>query len=223
MALERSQFRDRYRKLARFYDPGMWLYRAAGLRINQYRRDAVAALGLQSGDTVVDLGCGTGLNFAHLYDAVGPSGHIIGVDLTDAMLAKARTRVRRNGWQNVELIESDMATYQVPTEADGVLATLALATVPDYDEVVAAVSARLRADARIADFELRWPERWPRWLAQIATWLNRPAGVTPDMVDRLPADAIRRNFTDVTYHEAYFGAVYVCAGGVPEPGATYDP
>lgn len=222
MALRRNEFRSRYRRLAPLYDPGMWLYRVMGLRINHYRRETVAALHLQPGDTVVDLGCGTGLNFAYLQDAVGSDGRIIGVDLTDAMLAQARDRARRNGWRNVELVEADMAAYDIPAAADGVLATLALSTVPDYDDIIARAARRLRPGARLADFELRWPKRWPQWLARFGAWLNRPAGVTPDIVDRLPADAIRRHFSDVAYREVYFGAAYVCAGRVPDRGATYD-
>lgn len=215
MALDRNEFRERYRKLARIYDPGMWLYRAIGFRIDDYRRDAVAALQLKPGDTVVDLGCGTGLNFDHLQAAVGPAGRIIGVDLTDAMLNQARNRARRGGWKNVALVESDMAEYALPADADGVLATLALSTVPDYEQVVARAARDLRPGARIASFELRWPQRWPVWLARFGAWLNRPAGVTPDILDRLPANAITHHFADVAYREVYFGAGYICSGRAP--------
>jgi demethylmenaquinone methyltransferase/2-methoxy-6-polyprenyl-1,4-benzoquinol methylase len=52
------------------------------------RKRAVRALNLQRGDTVVDIGCGTGLNFPLLQGAIGPEGTIVGVDLTDAMLSQ---------------------------------------------------------------------------------------------------------------------------------------
>ena len=51
------------------------------------------ALGLRPGDTVVDIACGTGLNFPLLEEAIGPDGRIVGVDLTDAMLAQAQRRI----------------------------------------------------------------------------------------------------------------------------------
>lgn len=215
MAWSRTEFRERYSKLAAIYDPGMWLYRAAGIRIGAYRRHAVAALRLEPGDTVVDLGCGTGLNLPHLQHAVGPTGRIIGVDLTPAMLEQAERRVRKAGWRNVELVEADMSTYHFPEDTDGVLATLALATVPDYGDIVARAAAELPPGARIADFELQWPERWPKWLARFAAWLNRPAGVTPDIVDRRPATAIESHLTDVSTREVYFGAGVISAGRVP--------
>lgn len=179
------------------------------------------ALELKRGDTVVDLGCGTGLNLPYLHAAVGESGRIIGIDLTPAMLERARQRVRRAGWSNVELVEADMAEYRFPADAAGVLATLALATISDYDTVVARAVHELPPGARIADFELQWPRRWPVWLARFAAWLNRPAGVTPDIIDRRPADAIRRYCDNVRKREVYFGAGVICSGRVPSaPGGT---
>ena len=50
---------------------------------------AVAALALRPGDAAVDLGCGTGRALPHLRDAVGPSGRVLGLDLTDEMVSVA--------------------------------------------------------------------------------------------------------------------------------------
>jgi len=61
------------------------------------------------GDTVIDMACGTGLNFSLLQKAVGPGGRIVGVDLTDAMLARAQDRIKANGWSNVSLVQADAA------------------------------------------------------------------------------------------------------------------
>lgn len=63
MVLNKQETRNLYRKRAQHYDLAMWLYRLAGVRIDRYRRLTVQGLSLQRGDTVVDLGCGTGLNF----------------------------------------------------------------------------------------------------------------------------------------------------------------
>src|ERR1700743_2811685 len=99
----REHLIETYRKKARHYDVTSRLYPAPGYPQRAQRLRAVQALGLRAGDTVVDLACGTGLNFALLQQAVGPGGQIIGVDLTDAMLARAQDRVKANGWSNVSL------------------------------------------------------------------------------------------------------------------------
>lgn len=71
---------DLYRRRARNYHLTANLYYLVGFREFQLRKRAVAALGLARGATVVEIGCGTGLNFEYLRAAVGPRGRIVGVE-----------------------------------------------------------------------------------------------------------------------------------------------
>jgi ubiquinone/menaquinone biosynthesis C-methylase UbiE len=71
-----EQITHRYDRLARFYNVLEPLY----LIHDGARRKAVQALELSRGDTVLEIGCGTGRNLAHLANAVGESGSVIGVD-----------------------------------------------------------------------------------------------------------------------------------------------
>lgn len=73
------------------------------------RRLGIAELQLQPGARVLDVGCGTGLNFPLLLDAVGPSGALVGVDASGSMLSRARARRETGGWSNVTLVEADAA------------------------------------------------------------------------------------------------------------------
>ena len=57
-----------YKKRAKNYDYTTLLYNLVGFRINKYREDMVDALNLKQGDTVIELGCGTGLNFPLILD-----------------------------------------------------------------------------------------------------------------------------------------------------------
>ena len=107
MVLTQSQAPALYRRRAPYYDRLGWLFRLAGADVNAHRRRVVEALNVSPGDTVVDLGCGTGLNFPWLEGAVTASGHIIGVDLTDAMLREAQNRVDSAGWTIVQSVLSD--------------------------------------------------------------------------------------------------------------------
>jgi ubiquinone/menaquinone biosynthesis C-methylase UbiE len=125
-----------YRKRAKNYNFATQLYYLLGFRINSYREQAIKLLRLKGGDTVVDVGCGTGANFPMLQERVGQNGKIIGVDFTDAMLAKARDRVERSQWRNVELVQSDAASYQFPETVDGVISTFAIIYVPEFDDVI---------------------------------------------------------------------------------------
>jgi hypothetical protein len=75
VGLNRKEIIDLYRRRARHYDFTAQLYYLAGFREWAYRERAVAALRLNPGDTVVDIGCGTGLNFMLLQEAVGSRGN----------------------------------------------------------------------------------------------------------------------------------------------------
>ncbi len=85
-----------------------------------YRLLAIERLGDCRGTTVVDLGCGTGLSLSYLVDAVGPDGRVIGVDASPDMLARARERIERAGWQNVRLAEAFAHEWQPDEPVDAV-------------------------------------------------------------------------------------------------------
>lgn len=80
------------------------------------------ALDLELGDTVVEMGCGTGANLAFLREEVGPEGVVIGVDFSAGVLDRAAGHIDGEGWENVHLVRGD-ATRPPIREADAVLAT----------------------------------------------------------------------------------------------------
>ncbi|MFB6071485.1 MAG: class I SAM-dependent methyltransferase [Halobacterium sp.] len=137
-----------YGRWARAYD---WLCRLLP-GLDGLRKHAVDALDLSAGDTVVDLGCGTGANLRHLRAAVGPSGTVVGVDLTPGMLARAGERVERAGWRNVHLVRGDAAGPPVD-DVDAVLATFVVGLLPDPGAGVAAWTDAVGPGGRVAVLE----------------------------------------------------------------------
>ena len=212
MALTKRELIDVYRRRARRYDLSANLYYLMGFREAAYRKQAVAALELDQGDTVVELGCGTGLNFRYLQQAVGPSGRIIGVDLTDRMLEEARERIRHHEWTNVELVRSDAAAYAYPPQVDGVLSTFALTLFPEYDDVIRCGAEALSQGGRFVVLDLKYPEDKPRWLVQFMLLITKPFGVTLDLAERHPWESIARHLTQPTMEEFFLGFVYLATG-----------
>src|SRR3984885_11423133 len=165
----REHLIETYRKKAKHYDITSRLYPAPGYPQRTQRLRAVQALGLRTGDTVVDMACGTGLNFPLLQQAVGPGGRIVGVDLTDAMLARAQDRIEANGWSNASLVQADAAGFDFPAEVDAILSTYALTQVPECVAVIAHGAAALSAGGRWVVLDLKLPAKTPEWLAQAGT------------------------------------------------------
>ena len=210
-----------YRKRARNYDWTANLYYLIGYREWAYRRRAVAALHLGPGDTVVEMCCGTGLNFPLLQAAVGPAGRIIGVDLTDAMLDGARRRVERNGWTNVELVHSDAAGFEYPAGLAGILSTFALTMVPEYDRVIEGGAAALRPRGRWAVLDLTVPDRWS-WLSGLYLRLTRPFGASLEAARRRPWESLERYVGHVERQDFFLGFSYLVWAEKPELSEQRD-
>lgn len=210
MILDNEQVKRLYRRVAPFYDLMVIPFDWFGAR--RHRARAVRQLELGSGALVVDLGCGTGLNLPLLHEAVGPGGRIICVDLSADMLSRARRRAKRRGIMNIELVQADLATYRLPSDVDGVLATFVLEMVPDYDAVIRRVADILPNKGRLALYGLKHPERWPVWLIQLGVWITSPFGVSREYEKFKPYDSVLKHLRKVDYREFLFGAAYLCVG-----------
>jgi len=125
------RIRRGYAAWARVYD---WFARATA-SVGGVRAGCVRSLDLDPGDTVVEFGCGPGVNVPVLREAVGPTGRVVGVDITGAMLDRARRLAKRREWGNVEFVQGD-ATDPPVRSADAVLATFVTSLFPDPYAVV---------------------------------------------------------------------------------------
>ncbi len=216
MPLTKEQLLQLYRKRAKRYDFTANLYYLIGYREWAYRKKAVAALRLQRGEIVVEIGCGTGLNFTILQDVIGPQGKIIGVDLTDGMLNQARERIDQEGWTNVELVQADAARYKFPPGVNGILSTFALTLIPEFDEVIRNGAEALAPGGRwvVADFKL--PEGFAAHFTPLFVPLVRPFGATLDLTDRHPWESMRKYLQNLDMEEVYWGFSYIAVGEAPQ-------
>ena len=207
-----NEIRDLYRRRAKHYDFAVWTYRLIGLREKTYRQHTVAALSLGPGDTVVDLACGTGLNFQFLQPLITSEGRIIAIDLTDAMLDVAHSRAQSAGWHNIEFVQADMAEYEFPAGIAGVVSTFAISLVPNFDQVIHRGAVALRRGGRLAILDIKTPKHWPIWMARLTAWINRPFGVTFETTNRRPWESIQKHLQEVCFREYFFGYLYLSVG-----------
>ena len=211
----RAQLIETYRKSARHYDLTSRLYYPH----RAHRRRAVQALRLRPGDSVVEIACGTGLNFPLIEQEIGPEGRIVGVDLTDAMLVQAQHRIERRGWSNISLVQADAAEFEFPTGVDAILATYAHSLLPECRQVIAPGAAALSTGGRWVVLDLKVPDNMPRWLAEIGIATLGRFGSLDEWIVRRPWEEIRvamqDTLTDLSWTDLLFGTAYLAAGSRP--------
>ena len=125
------------------------------------RQEVAAACRLEPGDTVVELGCGTGANLPYLRHAVGPSGTVVGVDFTGPVLERARDRTSR--FENVHVVRGDAIRFPLSaerTDADAVVATFVVGMLPDPASAVDDWADLVGPGGRVVLANAARSERW---------------------------------------------------------------
>lgn len=125
----------------------------------QHPERVVAALDLEQGDRVADLGAGGGYFTYRLARAVGPEGRVYAVDPDGDMRTRIRTRAERKGYTNIETVDPDDDRPVLPAPVDVVLTVNAFHHLPE-DRVgyFRELAGSLEPGGRVAVVEER-----PRW------------------------------------------------------------
>lgn len=205
-----------YDRMARWYrlaEP------AVGLPFG-LRRKTVGRLALNHGDTVLEVGCGTGRNLRLLREAVGPAGEVVGVDASSGMLERARRLVAKNRWGNVRLIHQDAAMFTLDGAIDAALFSLSYSVPPDRDAVLDNVWGMMRPGAHMVVMDAGLP----------ANGLGRALTAFGELVARaFPGDPYSRPWEDLTRlspvvatERFQFGIYFICTVSKPEEATFVD-
>ena len=105
---------------------------------------------LTEGERVVDIGCGAGIDSLIASRMVGATGQVIGIDMTPAILEKARTSAEAGGFDNVEFRQSYGESVPVPDGwADVVISNGVLNLMPDKRKALGEMARVLRPGGRL--------------------------------------------------------------------------
>ena len=204
-----------YDRIARWYD----LFVLGSY--NRARAATVRQLRLEPGQTVLDVACGTGENFRFVLEKIGPTGTLIGADYSEGMLAQARRKIEKNGWQNVHLLRADARALSremlaeaaaVPElRVERVICTLGLTVVPEWEKVFARTWEILAENGRYA----------------IMDWYTPRRNIFTRFVNRLAASDISRRWWEPLQQQAVefereemMGGLWLIVSGTKLPVAA---
>lgn len=143
---------QQYRSRASVYDWELLL-------AEPIRQFTISRLGLRLGDSVIDVGCGTGLSFALLEAMVGRKGRILGIEQSAEMLERARERSKRNRWRNITLCNSAVEDAVIDGSWDAALFHFTH-DVMRTPRAIENVANALRPNATVAAAGLKWAPMW---------------------------------------------------------------
>ncbi|MBL0148732.1 MAG: methyltransferase domain-containing protein [Ideonella sp.] len=205
---DRAAALSQYRRRAGIYDLELALF-------EPLRRKAVDRLALQRGETVLDVGCGTGLSLALLKQGVGASGHIIGIEQSPEMIARARARVAQHRYRHVRLLCAPAEEAPIVGLADAALFHFTH-DILRRPEALHHVLQHLKPGARVVATGLQWAAVWalPVNLAVLGAALR---SVSSLQGLRRPWSLLAQGLEAVEVQSLMLGAVFLAEGSCPMP------
>ncbi len=196
---DRAAVRARYDALAKWYDVAAQFTMA-------HRADALRLLSPQEGERILDLGCGTGINFASIM-ATNPNGFLFGLDYSLGVLQHAQERLRRNRWVNVRLCLGDAAQLPFADGAvDRVLCAYALKAIPLYAQALDEGVRVLKPNGVLVVMDAKLGEGMGRFFNPLIQWMAR--GFLYE-IGRPLTKEITRRFQDVQTTAYDYGYTFV--------------
>ena len=153
---------------------------------------SAARLGLQPGDSVLDVACGSGSSALPAAELVGPQGQVVAVDLAPKMLELARRKAEQRGLLNIHFRQGDMNDlgYQ-DGQFDGVVCVLGIIFCEDMRKAVTELWRMLRPGGRLVITVLG-----PHFFTPLyKVWKTAMLAERPDLKIALPWERLNQSFT----------------------------
>jgi demethylmenaquinone methyltransferase/2-methoxy-6-polyprenyl-1,4-benzoquinol methylase len=180
--------------------------------IKPVRRRAVELLNLKRGDRVLDVGCGPGGSFPFLVQAVGPTGQVVGIEISPDHSELARRRIARNQWENIQVVEAAAQNASLIGTFDGLL-MFAAPDVYASQEALENILPNLRDNARVAAFGAKLSNhRLGRVFNPLLKLLYKLSFSTTPKPDHEPWRLLAEYIEGVHVMEYFFGLMFLASG-----------
>lgn len=181
--------------------------------IKPLRARAVALLELKPGGRVLDLGCGPGGSLPYLAKAVGPSGEVIGVEISPEVSVNARRRVARHQWTNVRIVEAAAQGVRLDGAFDGLL----MFGAPDVyasQEALDNILPHLTPNARVVFFGAKTSRGRLGWMLNplLRAVFPKASFKTTPVPDDEPWRLLVPYLEPLIIQEYFFGWMFLASG-----------
>ena len=203
-----------YDKISSIYDfISNWYY-------TKSRNYAIQELKIKKEQTILNLPCGTGVNFKYFQNNLENSGLIIGIDLSRGMLDQAKRKAKKNEWRNVDLIlenatKIDQKGFEEYSEqkgkikVDAVFCDLGLSGLPEWQNIIDNMVSILSPNGRIVILD--WYLEKSSLRAKFVKWIGKGE------VNRPLWQYLKTKVSDFKVDDSFnFGGVFVASGTKPD-------
>ena len=160
--------------------------------------------------------CGTGLDFPHILKKIGKDGKIIGVDFSSEMLKKTKEKIRKNNWENIELIEADITKFEdkLDIKADVGVCTLGMSIIPEYKSAYYNLLSNIKKHGEIIIGDMQLASGWLARLNPVTISLAKKYGGTYEGHQNSLNlySLMKKELTDLIKKEFFFKSYYYCIG-----------
>ncbi len=146
-----DQIRKMYDRISSI--PWFWEIDAITCRATEnspYRDQAIVLLELTPESKILDVACGTGLNFKLIQKYLQDQGKLVGIDYSPKTLDLARKRISKHNWNNTDIVEINAAEYKSEFLFDAAICTFAIEIIPPYRETIDAMIKAVKPGGQIA-------------------------------------------------------------------------
>ncbi len=171
---------------------------------------------LKSGDKVLVFCCGTGLDFPYILRKIGKDGEIVGVDFSSEMLNKAKEKIRKKKWENIELIEADITKFKdkLDKEFDAGVCTLGMSIIPEYKSAYYNLFSYVKKQGEIIIGDMQLASGWLARLNPLTIFLSKRYGGTykghQNSIEL--CSMMKKELTEVRKSEFFFKSYFYCIG-----------
>lgn len=211
MELKAGNIKQIYQgKVAKRYDMSMSHIFA------RYKKKALINSSINKGDCVLVFCCGTGLDFAPVYNRIGKEGKIIGIDFSTEMLRIAEKRIKNNNWKNIELINADVSGNKeiLNEKADAGICTLGLSIIPNFKKAYNNLLFNVKDNGEIIIGDMQLATDWKNIFNPITLAMAKRYGGTKEgHKNSLELQSMMENdLINYKMETCFFGTYYNCTG-----------